>query len=94
MAPFDDPEAGAPNTAWFPAWLLVRHPGLARQFEGDHAPDGGAPTRAFRALLSLLPLERGGLSDELVRQRRALQQISPSFFRAYLDIVSPRRTGR
>ncbi|MGH7333048.1 MAG: hypothetical protein ACREKS_09960 [Candidatus Rokuibacteriota bacterium] len=79
------------TAAWFPAWLVVRHRGLVNLFRAEEIPDAGAPTRAFRVLLSLLPLERGGLSDEVVSQRRALRDISPGFFRHYLEVVSRRR---
>ena len=93
-APFDEALADTTHAAaWFPAWLLVRHWGLANLFRADEIPDADAPTRAFRTLLSLLPLERGALTDELVNQRRALRQISPGFFRHYLGVVSRRRPG-
>jgi hypothetical protein len=47
----------------------------------------------FRALLALLPLEGRGLSDQLIGQRRALQRISPDFFRYYMEVVAGRRPG-
>jgi hypothetical protein len=91
-APFDEALTDTTSAAtWFPAWLLVRHPGLTNLFRGDDIPDADTPTRAFRVLLSLLPLERGALNDELVNQRRALRQISPGFFSSYLEVVSRRR---
>jgi hypothetical protein len=40
----------------------------------------------------LLRLESQGLSDLLVRERRALQQLSPGFFRYYMDAVGQRRS--
>src|SRR3989449_4149996 len=61
----------APAAAWFPAWLLLRHRGLSRLFDAGDIPDAGDATRVFRHLLALLPLEQRGLTDELVRQRRA-----------------------
>lgn len=76
---------------WFPAWLLLRHRGLVHLFQADEVPAVGIAARAFRHLLSLLPLESQGLSDLLVRQRRALQQLSPTFFRYYMDVVGQRR---
>jgi hypothetical protein len=45
----------------------------------------------FRHLLVLTPLERLGLSDDLVRQRRALRQLSPDFFRYYTGSIDQRR---
>lgn len=93
-APFgeslDDTTHGAP---WFPAWLLLRHRGLVHLFRVDEISDAGTGARAFRALLSLVPLERQGLSDELVGERRALQQISPAFFGYYMEAVDRPRPG-
>jgi hypothetical protein len=77
-------------TGWFPAWLLLRHRGLVHLFQADEVPDTGTAARAFRHLLSLVPLESQALSDALVRQRRALQQLSPGFFRYYLEVVGRR----
>jgi hypothetical protein len=92
--PFDESLADTTHAAtWFPAWLLLRHPGLVHLFRADEVPDAGTAARAFRALLSLLPLERAGLSDQLVSQRRALQQLSPGFFRSYLEAVRRRGPG-
>jgi hypothetical protein len=93
-ASFEEQTAEATDTAaWFPAWLLVRHPGLANLFRTEEVPEAGAATRAFRVLLSLLPLEREGLTQDVVSQRRALQSISPGFFHHYLEVVSRRRAG-
>jgi hypothetical protein len=90
--PFDEGLADAADAAgWFPAWLLVRHRGLVHLFRADEVPDAGTAARAFRHLLALVPPERQGLSDALVRQRRALQQLSPGFFRYYMDVVVKRR---
>ncbi len=75
---------------WFPAWLLLRHRGLVHLFWVDEVPDAGTAARAFRQLLSLVPLESQGLSDALVHQRRALQQLSPGFFRYYMEVVRQR----
>jgi hypothetical protein len=84
----------APGTAWFPAWLLVRHPALSRRLRADDVPDSGDSARVFRQLLVLLPLEQGVLTDELVRQRRALQQLDGGFFRHYMAARGDRRSVR
>jgi hypothetical protein len=93
-------------TAWFPAWLLVRLPGLANLFRIEEiAESDDAPRRAFRTLLVLLPLERRaiagevigqrrGPADDVIGQRRALRNISPAFFHHYLDAVSGRPRSR
>jgi hypothetical protein len=90
-APFEASRADTmPAAAWFPAWLLLRHRGLARLFRADEIPEVGQATRVFCHLLSLVPLERHGLSDELVRQRRALRQLDRDFFRYYMEVVGSR----
>ncbi len=90
--PFEESLAATtPAAAWFPAWLLLCHRGLARLFGADEIPDAGNAARVFRHLLSLVPLEQHGLSDELVRQRRALRQLDPDFFRYYMEVVEQRR---
>ena len=83
----------APAAAWFPAWLLLRHWGLSRLFDADDIPDAGDAVRVFRHLLALLPLEQRGLTDELVRQRRALRQLDSSFFRYYMAVLGERRSS-
>lgn len=77
-------------SGWFPAWLLLRHRGLAHLFRADEIPDTGTASRVFRHLLALLPLESQGLSDPLVTGRRALRQLSPGFFRSYMEVVARR----
>jgi hypothetical protein len=79
---------------WFPAWLLARHRGLVHLFQAADIPDAGPATQVFRALLALVPLERHGLSDELIAQRRALQRLSPRFFGYYMETMGGRRPNR
>lgn len=74
----------ADATGWFPAWLLPRHRGLAHLFHAGEIPVANIEGRAFRQLLSLVPLESQGLTEALVRERRALQQLSPAYFRYYM----------
>jgi hypothetical protein len=83
----------APAAAWFPAWLLLRHRGLSRLFDPDDIPDARSAARVFRHLLALLPLEQHGLTDELVRQRRALRQLDERFFRYYMAVLGERRSS-
>jgi hypothetical protein len=93
-SPFEEPLADrTPMAAWFPAWLLLRHRGLARLFHADDVPEGGDTARVFRHLLALLPLEQGGLTDELIRQRRALRQLDEGFFRYYMAVLGGRRAS-
>ncbi|HSF01933.1 MAG TPA: hypothetical protein VLA62_02905 [Solirubrobacterales bacterium] len=79
-----------PGAPWFPAWLLLRHRGLAHLFQAAEIPDAGSAARVFRHLLVLIPLEHHGLGDELIRQRRALRQLDPGFFRYYMETLGQR----
>jgi len=91
--PFEESLADrAPAAAWFPSWLLLRHRGLSRLFDPDDVPNAGKTASVFRHLLALLPLEQRGLTDELVRQRRALRQLDENFFRYYMAVLEERRS--
>ena len=78
---------------WFPPWLLVRHRRLADLFQPADVPDAGTSSEVFRALLTLVPLERRGLSDELIAHRRALQHLSPELFAYHMEILGGRRSS-
>jgi hypothetical protein len=80
-------------TGWFPAWLLLRHRGLAHLFRAEEISASSTAARAFRHLLSLVPLESKGLTDALIGRRRALQQLCPAFFRYYMEVVRRREPG-
>jgi hypothetical protein len=77
--------------AWFPPWLLVRDRRLADLFEPADIPETGISSAVFRALLALVPLERRGLTDELIAHRRALQRLSADLFGYYMGSVGGRR---
>ena len=65
--------------AWFPAWLLVGHPGIARTM----GPCGGTsdPERAYDHLVAL----RRGISDrEDLDHRRALKDLHTDLLGRYL----------
>lgn len=79
---------------WFPPWFLLRHRGLAHRFAVHEISETEVAAQVFQQLLTLLPLERGGLSDDVVRKRRALRDRHPAFFRYYLEVVGQRRPGR
>jgi hypothetical protein len=85
--PDDGGDARVREVLWFPAWLALRHRWVAHVFHPDEVPDTDAPLRALRLLPRLLVLESRGYSDDLVRQRRSLRDISPSFFRTYRRLV-------
>jgi hypothetical protein len=85
--PGDGGDARGRDVPWFPAWLALRHRWVAHVFRADEVPDTGAPLQALRLLPGLLVLESQGFGDELVRQRRALRDISPRFFQTYRRLV-------
>jgi hypothetical protein len=83
----DPGDARGRDVPWFPAWLALRHRWVAHVFRPDEVPDTAAPLRALRLLPGLLVLESQGFGDELVRQRKALRDISPRFFQAYRRLI-------
>ena len=80
-------DARVRDVPWFPAWLALQCRWVAHVFRPDEVPETGAPLRALRLLPSLLVLESQGYGAELVQQRRALRDISPTFFRRYWRLV-------
>ena len=78
---------------WFPPSLVVRDRRLADLFQPADVPDTGTSSEVFRVLLTLVPLERRGLSDELIAHRRALQRLSPELFAYYMQTLSGPRIG-
>lgn len=69
----------------------MRHRRLADLFEPTDVPDAGPSADVFRALLALVPLERQGLSAELIAHRRALQRLNPELFAYYMETMGGRR---
>jgi hypothetical protein len=74
------------------AWLALRHRWVAHVFRPDDVPDAAAPLLALRLLPRLLVLENQRFGDELVRQRKALRDISPKFFQTYRRLEVDART--
>lgn len=88
-------EGTAADFAWFPAWLLVTHPRLARHFHEAQAGSGRPPERCARLLLHLLALERQGRHDELIAERRKLRDAHGMLFARYMRRrQAPSRRGR
>jgi len=77
-----DGDAG--DLAWFPAWVLTEKPGLSRLLgEAQHSLHT-APEQAMRLLLELLGLERQGRHHEMVERRKALRDVHPLLYAAYM----------
>ena len=67
---------------WFPAWMLIAQPGIARSTRARGGTSG--PERAFDHLLAL----RHGHSDrEDLDRRRALKNLHPDLLGLYLDTI-------
>jgi hypothetical protein len=86
---FEVPEEPDAAARWFPAWVFLHDRELAGLFATDEIPGADPGEAAARAVLTLLPLETRGLSEEVISGRRALKTAAPSFFQHYL-----RRVGR
>jgi len=74
----------AADLAWFPAWLLIERPALATRIGLAQRGQHSAPERVMRLLLELLGLERQGRHAELLQQRRALRDLHPALYAAYM----------
>lgn len=68
---------------WFPAWMLIREPGLARALPALPGSDG--PTRAFNLLREL---RHGAESDERrVPLRARLKAVHSGLFETYMRML-------
>lgn len=84
---FDERFEGAGDTAdaaWFAAWVLTERPEVAEQAGAAWPARHEAPERAFRTLLELIRLERQGRQREIVERRKALRELHPALFAAYM----------
>jgi hypothetical protein len=80
----DSAPSGAPGPALtasdFPAWLLLREPGLARQLSVD-LPRGSSPAEErYRCAHRWIHAHRAHRQDEEMALRRSLQQSHPVLF--------------
>jgi len=72
------------DLAWFPAWVLTEKPGLSRLLGETQHSLHSAPEQAMRLLLELLGLERQGRHHDMVERRKALRDVHPSLYAAYM----------
>jgi hypothetical protein len=73
------------DIAWFPAWVLIEKPALARLLIAAQRSTQSGPERAMRLLLELLNLERQGRHYELLDCRMKLQGLHASLYFSYMS---------
>lgn len=66
------------STVWFPAWMILHEPGLARSVKSRGAASG--PQRAFDLARELVMSD-----DEQIEARQELKDIHPGLFRRFLE---------
>ena len=72
------------DLAWFPAWVLTDTPALAPRLAMAEPGQDSAAERGLRLMVNLLGLERQGRQRELVACRKALRDLCPPLFAAYI----------
>jgi len=80
----DSADDAPSDLAWFPAWVLTETPALAQHLAAAQPGQNRRPEQGFRALVNLLVLERQGRHVELLQQRKALRDIHPGLYGAYM----------
>jgi hypothetical protein len=81
---FQDLEQELP-TEDFPAWLMLRHPGLAHI--APHGEDDIPCPESYRTLYHLLHVSGEKVDDQRMALRAKLKHQAPLLFRHYLDTV-------
>ncbi len=77
-------EGGASDLAWFPAWLLTDQPDLAAHLAKAQPGHGRPPEQALRLMVALLLLERQGRPRDVIERRKALRELHPGLYAAYM----------
>lgn len=72
------------DLAWFPAWVLTDHPGLADHLGPAQGSQHHPPEQAMRVLIELLGLERQGRHHDIIARRKTLRDLRPSLYGAYM----------
>jgi hypothetical protein len=73
------------DIAWFPAWILIEKPALARVLTAAQPSTQTSPERAMRLLLELLSLERQGRHYDVLDYRKKLQGLHASLYLSYMS---------
>lgn len=77
----DAPGAAPLTAADFPAWLLLREPGLNRQLAAGLATGDSPAEAAYRTVHRWIDARRGGRGEEELALRKVLQADQPLLFR-------------
>jgi len=72
------------DLAWFAAWVLTERPNLSEHLAAAQAAQRSEPEQAMRVLIELLGLERQGRHHDIVTRRKALRDLHPSLYAAYM----------
>ena len=72
------------DLAWFAAWVLTERPNLSERLAAAQASQHSKPEQAMRVLIELLGLERQGRHHDIVARRKALRDLHPSLYAAYM----------
>lgn len=72
------------DLAWLPAWVLTEKPALSAQLGQAQPSLHTPPEQALRLLLEILGLERQGRHHEMVVRRKALRDLHPALYMAYM----------
>ena len=83
----DDSDDAALMPEDFPAWMLLREPGLARQMSIELAQTKTAGEEHYRCVHRWLEARRAQKKDEELAQRKALQAGHPLLFRYLKSVV-------
>lgn len=83
----DDSGDGALAPSDFPAWMLLREPGLARQMSIELAQTQTAGEEHYRCVHRWLEARRAQKKDDELAQRKALQASHPLLFRYLKSVV-------
>jgi hypothetical protein len=74
----------ADDAAWFAAWVLTERPDVAEHMSAAQPSRYTPAERAFRVLIELLGLEHQGRQRDIVDRRKALRDLHPSLYAAYM----------
>ncbi len=75
-------------TADFPAWLLLRHPGLVHKLPSKLEEDAGSHYPGWRAVYGLQYHPAAELDKNHMKLRQQLQQYSPDLFNHFMQFIN------